>query len=412
MGTIDQVLLSALKVKHAHLRASSLLRHLLVVDEVHASDTYMTTVLREVLSRHRASGGHALLMSATLGGSTRAALLGKSKAPSLEEALATPYPLLTHQVESSEAASERAIRHEGRERSVRVELCSEMQDHSVTARRALVAARAGARVLVLRNTVRACHATQLELEALAGSQEAELLFGVGSVVAPHHSRFAKNDRTALDEAIEKRFGKVRANSSGAVAVATQTVQQSLDLDADLLITDLCPMDVLLQRIGRLHRHERASRPPGFEAPKVIVLVPAERDLAAYLRPKREVRGPRGSGFGLVYEDLRVLQATWEQLIVRGTLEIPKDARALVERSVHPEVLRNLVAERGGLWPEHQQHVLGEEGADRSVAKQNLFRFTDSYDDLSFMRSEDGHIKTRLGEGDRPSPPRTEKHTSE
>ncbi len=76
-------------------------------------------------------------------------------------------------------------------------------------------------------------------------------------MAPHHSRYAKTDRQLLDKAIEAAFGRGGA-SGGCVAVATQTVEQSLDIDADLLITDLCPIDVLLQRIGRLHRHKQPS----------------------------------------------------------------------------------------------------------------------------------------------------------
>ena len=94
VGTVDQVLLSALQVPHAHLRAAALLRHLLVIDEVHASDAYMTRILHVVLSRHVLAGGHALLLSATLGGEARARFLRKTT-PSFEEARKTPYPLVS-----------------------------------------------------------------------------------------------------------------------------------------------------------------------------------------------------------------------------------------------------------------------------------------------------------------------------
>ena len=60
-------MLAALQVKHAHLRGSALSRSLLVIDEVHASDTYMTAVIDRLLRGHLAAGGYALLMSATLG---------------------------------------------------------------------------------------------------------------------------------------------------------------------------------------------------------------------------------------------------------------------------------------------------------------------------------------------------------
>ena len=101
VGTIDQALLSALMVSHAHLRATALMRHLLIIDEVHASDAYMVALMREVLTNHLAAGGHAMLMSATLGSSARTQLLSASagkrlfKAPNFDQAVDVPYPLIT-----------------------------------------------------------------------------------------------------------------------------------------------------------------------------------------------------------------------------------------------------------------------------------------------------------------------------
>ena len=97
VGTIDQALLSNLQVRHAHLRSTALLRHLLVVDEVHASDAYMTALLRSVLPCILPAGGHALLMSATLGSVARTAYLagGVRRSPGLGQAIALPYPCLS-----------------------------------------------------------------------------------------------------------------------------------------------------------------------------------------------------------------------------------------------------------------------------------------------------------------------------
>ena len=72
VGTVDQAMLAGLQVKHAHLRGSALRRSLLVIDEVHASDTYMTEILKHLLDGHLAAGGYAMLMSATLGATARA----------------------------------------------------------------------------------------------------------------------------------------------------------------------------------------------------------------------------------------------------------------------------------------------------------------------------------------------------
>jgi CRISPR-associated endonuclease/helicase Cas3 len=147
---------------------------------------------------------------------------------------------------------------------------------------ALDAAQSGAKVLVVRNTVAAAIATFQAVEAVVG-RASPVLFGVeseskGRVPTLHHSRFGPEDRRLLDTTVQQAIGRNRPNG-GIVVVGTQTLEQSLDLDADLLLTDLCPVDVLLQRIGRLHRHAR-MRPAGFEKACAIALVPADRDLLA------------------------------------------------------------------------------------------------------------------------------------
>lgn len=96
VGTIDQALLGALRVRHAQLRSSLLLRCLLVVDEVHASDSYMMTILRSLLEQHRRSGGHALLMSATLGSAARARLLRPFAPPVFNDFASVLSPKFAH----------------------------------------------------------------------------------------------------------------------------------------------------------------------------------------------------------------------------------------------------------------------------------------------------------------------------
>ena len=91
VGTIDQVLMAGLQVKHAHLRGAGLSRSLLVIDEVHASDAYMNRIARGVVRDHLALGGRALLMSATLGAVERAEWLGQAL-PDLDAAKRTGYP--------------------------------------------------------------------------------------------------------------------------------------------------------------------------------------------------------------------------------------------------------------------------------------------------------------------------------
>lgn len=403
VGTIDQVLFSTLTVSHAHMRASSLLRLLLVVDEVHASDTYMTRLLESVLDYHLSAGGHSLLMSATLGTAAAHRLLETAgrmaaPAPGLEEACEVPFPAVTYRPRLG-LRTTTAVPSDARTKEVEIELWPRMEDPRAIAERALDAAEAGARTLVLRNTVAACIETQKALERSAEARGlTHLLFRCRDQPAPHHSRYAAEDRRLLDASIEAAFGKQR-EQGGLVAVATQTVQQSLDLDADLLLTDLCPMDVLLQRVGRLHRHERSSRAAGFENPRVVVLMPEARDLSRWIRS--DGKAPGTNGLGTVYSDLRVLEATWRMLNETDCLTIPTMNRSLVEMTTHPEALERLVEELGGAWIQHSHFVDGARYAESFLAGLNLLDRTVSFGEARFPdRAAQGKVQSRLGEDDR------------
>lgn len=401
VGTVDQALLAALAVPHSHMRAAALLRHLLVVDEVHASDAYMTRILEEVLARHLAAGGHALLMSATLGAAARDRLLSLISRPvrtSLADAASTPYPLISHAVAGESPISVRVL--PSRERTISIDRVPIIDDPKSLARRMLEAARDGARVLAIRNTVQDCIALQRELETTAHAMGlAGLLFGVGGVPAPHHSRFSREDRQALDRALEERF-RLESPSGGCVAAATQTVEQSLDIDADLLFTDLCPIDVLLQRLGRLHRHDRV-RPSAFVQARAVVLVPEDRNLGRWIRKKGEARGPHG--IGTVYDDLRILEATWQLLETHPDIEVPSMCRELVEQATHRARLVALANELGSDWETHHIRIEGARLADRRIGGLNLARWDVPFSDPDALfpsgRTE-RDIATRLGEDDR------------
>jgi CRISPR-associated endonuclease/helicase Cas3 len=402
VGTIDQVLLSTLAVNHSHMRATALLRQFLIVDEVHASDAYMNRLLAAVLERHWEAGGHALLMSATLGIAARTRFLSvtgnQATLPEPESAALLPYPAVLHR-ESGPLDESHAPPEAGTRKRIRLLVEPSIADTEWIADRGLEAAQLGARVLIIRNTVRECIETQEALESHAKRKFlTALLFSCAGVPAPHHARFARDDRLALDHALEATFG-AHPTPAGCVAVATQTVQQSLDIDADLLITDLCPMDVLLQRIGRLHRHPGRLRPPGHEAPTVRVLVPAERDLTPFVRRNGQALGPHG--FGTVYEDLRILEATWRTLESCSELEIPEMNRSLVEAAIHPKRLDSLVSRLPEPWLRHSEYLQGATLADRRMAARNLADWRTPFQECSFPSGDlDRRILTRLGEGDR------------
>jgi CRISPR-associated endonuclease/helicase Cas3 len=419
VGTVDQALLGALQVRHAHLRHALLARSLLVVDEVHASDAYMSTLLEHLLTAHRRAGGHALLLSATLGAVARGryqAIAGsfsgnsgvptQPAVPQLMKACALPYPALSDgtRLKGLPATSP------ARDKVVHWHTKDCIDDPDRVATLAIEAAAAGARVLVVRNTVPAAIATLLAVEAFAEAYgHPEWLFmltppdGGVPLSTLHHSRFSRQDRRLIDRAVEAQIGKTRDQSGGRIIIGTQTLEQSLDLDADLLITDLCPMDVLLQRIGRLHRHDRADseRPVAYRHAQAVVLAPAGGDLAPYLKRARHGLGVIRSKSGVsgVYPDLRMLEATRRLIDAQAIRRIPRDNRELVERATHPEALMQIEQNCGAEWTKLGQDLDGSFGAAKSVARLHALPYERLFEDLTFPDAEQ-KIATRLGAADR------------
>ena len=400
-GTVDQVELSVLPARHAHLRTTALLRSLLVVDEVHASDPYMTTLLEGVVARQLEAHGHVLLMSATLGSSARERFLRAAGLPSSgAEPEAWPYPCVL--VASPGAKPPRPVACEATT-ARQVEIVVRSWGREEVADRALAAAGRGARVLIIRNTVREAVALQRRLEKLAQStRRKHLLFELNDTPTLHHSRFAPSDRKRLDQAAEQVLQPGPRPCEGRVLVATQTIEQSLDVDADWLITDLAPADVLLQRLGRLHRHAGTTRPPDqpeFAAPRAVVLVP-EQDLGELLDAQGGLcRGAPPMGLGTVYENLLSVLATAKALGRGQTIRVPEDCRNLVEAATNTARLQALAEAEGGPWPAHFRTVLGTEQAKKTHAHLTQWRWENPYEEVVFDRDLQGTVATRLGERD-------------
>ncbi|TCS21568.1 CRISPR-associated helicase Cas3' [Acidomonas methanolica] len=399
VGTIDQPLMGALRVRHAQLRSGAMLRLLLVVDEVHATDIYMTTILRHLLDQHRSAGGHALLMSATLGAFTRQSLLerrGRVSVADHQAAIETPYPAVWTDNAGFFANFAKPPEHEPK--SVRVTLNTVWDDPATVATFAAEAGRMGARVLVIRNTVGDVVATQLALEALEPGLSLAVHGRGGPVLAPHHARFAPEDRRLLDGALEAVLGAHCERRGGSVTITSQTAEQSLDIDADLLITDLCPADVLLQRIGRLHRKRDRVPIAGFEEARVILLAPTEDVFAACFNADGQMgRGQAPLALGLVYPDLLGVVATRRAIAASPDLVIPRDNRRLVEAASHPESLQSLAEELGGAWVKHWWHILGTNAAQEGQAGIACLEWDK---EIAAAIDLGEHIRVRLGLDDR------------
>ncbi|MFO1495551.1 MAG: CRISPR-associated helicase Cas3' [Lysobacterales bacterium] len=265
IGTLDQAQMAALRVKHQPLRLLGLFGKVLIVDEVHAYDAYMTVVLKNLLTSHALAGGSAILLSATLPESARSELLaaffqgvqqGTPAVPSRRigprtKALAPvlhsrAYPMLTHWSPGFPAPLELPLHAaQTAERTVRIDYVS---DSAQLLQRIAQASAEGRCVCWIRNTVGDALQSYQQLVTLLGAERVQLF----------HSRFALVDRQRIQKQALGAFNKysLAAARRGRVLVATQVVEQSLDLDFDWLISDLAPIELLLQRQGRLRRHCR------------------------------------------------------------------------------------------------------------------------------------------------------------
>ena len=331
-----------------------------------------------------------MLMSATLGSIARCKWLGQRSIPTFTEAVSAPYPA----VWGESVAEPRGTAGESRQKVVAMQLHAPWSAEAA-ADAAVQAARGGARVLVIRNLVSAAVETW---EAVQATGHTELLLHVADGPALHHGRFAPEDRKLLDRAVESALSSDmdRRAPGGVIIIGTQTLEQSLDIDADLLITDLCPADVLLQRIGRLHRH-RLPRPAGFERPRCIVLVP-EDGLEKLLAPAFE------NGLGGwkkenvlhgIYRDVSGLELTQRLVRDHPVWEIPAMNRFLVENATHPDCMDAFHAEMDEKWLRYYQDVYGKDIADAGAARNVRLRTDLPFTEALFARDGE-EIRTRLG----------------
>ncbi len=314
VGTVDQALMAALQSKHVFVRLLGLAGKVVVIDEVHAYDTYMSALLERLLAWLRAIGTSVVMLSATLPNSRRAALVkafaGEFEIPSE----IPPYPCLTV-VSGGQVRTKAFAAFAPGKRILLEPVPSEATALAVWLRDRISS---GGCAAVVCNTV---SRAQEIYEACRQTMPGDADDGA-PVVALLHSRFPFEEREEREQRTLKRFGKpgdAVVRPARAVLVATQIIEQSLDIDFDLMVSELPPIDLLFQRAGRLHRHERGLRPTG-EMPTLGLI---ETPLTAEGAPAFP------TGHTKVYEE-HILLRTW--LILRDCweLKIPEEIRSRVE----------------------------------------------------------------------------------
>lgn len=378
VGTIDQALQAAIVVRHQFVRMFGLSRNVVVIDEVHAYDAYMEVLLERLLAWLGALQVPVILLSATLPSERRHALARAWRGDpggdgegveSHASALGAPYPLVT----VTTGAGTRTLTAEAAtsSRPLDVECIAAVADdrrhEDDVAARLISAAKAGARVVWIRNTVREAQSAFRAVRALAGDVDHSLF----------HARFRGCDRDVIESAVLEEFGGT-APSGGRILIATQVVEQSLDLDFDEMHTDLAPIDLLLQRAGRLHRHAR-QRPRGFEEPRLVVHVPSAED----------VRGLRFGPSQYVY-DLGTLWIAFRLLSSRTVILLPGDIRPLVEASYHPESRAELLRRGGPELVDAERRVADKLTARQAKAKRCCIPPTTADPDGRSALDDDDH----------------------
>lgn len=317
IGTVDQLLMAALKQKHVMLKHFGLSGKVVVVDECHAYDAYMSQYLDMAIKWLGIYKVPVIILSATLPEKRRAELIeaytdsekrrAKHTEAHVDKKIADEawkhslaYPLLTYT--ENNAVKQKALAFDGENKEVSVRRI--IRDE--VAATAGYAVERGGCVGVIVNTVRKAQEIAAELQSAFPKAEVIIM----------HAQFIMTDRAKREEQILKRVGKHSTPESrrGLIIVGTQVLEQSLDLDFDLMITELCPMDLLLQRTGRLHRHNRV-RPQGLETASCFVL--------------DETDDSFDSGSAAIYGEWLLMRT---RALLPNKLTIPSDIPLLVQQT--------------------------------------------------------------------------------
>ncbi|NMM36357.1 MAG: CRISPR-associated helicase Cas3' [Glaciimonas sp.] len=389
VGTVDQALLAVLHSKHQSLRLLGLFNKVLIIDEVHACDAYMQGVLEVLLEFHARTDGSVILLSATLPNSMKQALLNayvkgrnQALAPTLRSAA---YPLATRWHDGQSFPSEDPLDSRANvSRAVQVHY--EADDEKVFAH-INEALQQGKCVGWIRNTVADAMAAYERLSRTVSHEKITLF----------HARFALRDRLTKEEQVLHYFGSDsgQQDRQGRLLIATQVAEQSLDVDIDVLITDLAPIDRVLQRAGRLQRHVRDARGNRLQdsdakderpTPCLWVLAP------------EWTTEPKVDWYGAVFKKGQYVYKHHGQLwlsakvLQKGSFSMPADARSLIETVFsETEILPDSLA-KSALKAD------GQEMSEKSIAQQNTLKIEGGYQrgDIGDWWSE-AKTPSRLGE---------------
>jgi len=341
IGTIDQVLMAAMQSQFFFLRLLGLAGKTVIFDEVHAYDTYVLTILCRLVQWLRAVGSDVIILSATLPDRTKKKLLDAwtGTTTATIDGDQSHYPALTI------AQADRIGIHglpKPSPRTIQVRYLDYDQTHRSVVTKALEAYHHGAAVAIICNTVDRSIAVFRALLKEAGYESAgaqDLDIFVLHEHMPHGIRVDKEDRILL------RFGKDHDGDRRGIVVGTQILEQSLDIDFDVMFSDIAPIDLLIQCAGRLQRHDHHRRPGGYEQATLYVVMPPVASSE-----------PSFTHIASVYEETVMLR-TWKVLHTIDSFESADDIRRLIG-SVYDDIVDGLAS--------GMEHALLEQETARTV----------------------------------------------
>lgn len=386
VGTLDQALMAVMPFKHHNLRLLGLHGKIVIADEIHACDAYMGMILEKLLETQASLGNTLILLSATLSQRQREKLVaafsrGGGTTHAAPRLGLNDYPWVTHLTRESINSCHVETRPQVQRRVAVGWRHSEQECVELI----LCAVQKGECIAWIRNSVDDAIATWRQLiDSNLLAEEDVLLF---------HSRYAFCDRQRIENQTLKWFGKEGSKDrAGKVLIVSPVLQESMDVDIDQMISDLAPIDLLIQRAGRLQRHIRdrhgrlkASGADERHPPELVIFAPEwdEDPAGDWLSGKM-----RNSAY--VYPEHGRMWLTQRVLREQGEIRMPQSARLLIE-SVYAEDLE-LPA---GLTKSAQEQE-GKYYCDRAFAAQQLVNFAAGYSCGSNDYQPD-KLSTRLAE---------------
>lgn len=322
VGTVDQALMSVIAVKHFFVRQFALAGKVVILDEVHSYDLYTGTLIKTLCDRLLPLGCTIILLSATLTKEIKSRFIGVEAAENKEA-----YPIITGKNMSTVKVDK------PKPKTVKVQMRSEQEALA----EALDRAGRGACVLWVCDTV---NKAQQMFDLAKGEVQTDIKIEV------LHSRFPVFRRKELEDYWMEKLGKDGKNRSGCILFSTQIVEQSVDLDADFMVSELAPTDMLLQRMGRLCRHERGKRQAEMWIVEASFSFQEFQNSSA--TQIKKMFGTKAMVYA-PYVLLRSLQL-WED---KTSIELPDDIRRLLKLTYEPlqeepESWKKLLCETEGL----------------------------------------------------------------